>query len=1004
MRPTPGLVILALLSAGARLPAQLGTGCRYLIIAADEYVSVVQPLAEWKTSKGMSARVVPLSVTGTTPTQVQNYVRNAWANWPTRPENLLLCCAPRHLPGNNNDDDCYYGNMQGDYRMEIAVGRLPAENVSECRAMVAKILAYERTPPVTDTIWYRQGTTIVAEDDSLNPDPYYFTDSRHAHQLWRTAGYTRIDSFGPSGSTTRVVTALNDGRAYITYRGVAGGVWSMPYYTFFPDATWQNRGRMPIVISATCETITLAPSEVMLGNACLRYGSEAGLGGMVAFFGTSMSGYELSQYRSAVYRGFFDAVFSEGAGSLGAATLRARFRVDSLYHRRDRYVEWCLLGDPDLALWTRPPRTITVTHDSLYRLGGPLFPVAVLTEGQPVAGAIVCCWMDTAVYVIDTTDSSGRAELDISSNRPGLMQVTVTGPNLRPYSGSCRLEIQGGPFCAYHRYVISDPAPGGNGDSCISPGETFDLPVWVRNWGDSAAGSVTATLSTLDTLALVLDSTCLLGTVLPDDSLLTPGTGFRCRVGPTCPEGRNLLMNLRCASGPHVWDSRFRVPVGLPALELTDTSIVELEGNGNQRFDPNEAAALRVTLYNSGQGTALNLRATLRSLDPRLSVEDSLALLPDAGPGTATSNSSNPFVVRAGNMVPQTEIPCSLIVSAPGRQWRFGFGIVVGITTNRDPVPDGPRVPALYWAFDDTDTAYAEHPDFSWVELRGSGTRLTLGDNTTVTLDLPETFGPFYYYGQRYTRLSVCANGWVAPGTTTFTGYASRRLPAQVGTPLIAVNWDDLYPPYGGGVLYALDSAGHRLIVEWDSVHYRARSTQFDKFQFILYDSTLAAADGNNEFMFQYRYNRSMTTSTVGLQDSTNTIGMTLLYRNSYHAAAAPIYSGRAIKFTTDVPIPGFAEERVLPDNRRVAFQVSPNPARGSVVLFCNVQSAFCNLNSSSALLSIFDAAGRLVLHSSFDLRTSSFALDLCSLAPGVYFVSLTSAGTAATQKLVIQD
>ena len=57
------------------------TGAKYLIIAADDYVSAIQPLADWKTKKGVKAMVVPLSVTGSSASQIKNYITNAYNTW-----------------------------------------------------------------------------------------------------------------------------------------------------------------------------------------------------------------------------------------------------------------------------------------------------------------------------------------------------------------------------------------------------------------------------------------------------------------------------------------------------------------------------------------------------------------------------------------------------------------------------------------------------------------------------------------------------------------------------------------------------------------------------------------------------------------------------------------------------------------------------------------------------------------------------------------------------------
>jgi hypothetical protein len=46
------------------------TGAKYLIIAPDSYVSALQPLADWKTKKGVKAMIAPLSVTGSSTSQI----------------------------------------------------------------------------------------------------------------------------------------------------------------------------------------------------------------------------------------------------------------------------------------------------------------------------------------------------------------------------------------------------------------------------------------------------------------------------------------------------------------------------------------------------------------------------------------------------------------------------------------------------------------------------------------------------------------------------------------------------------------------------------------------------------------------------------------------------------------------------------------------------------------------------------------------------------------------
>ena len=453
----------------------------------------------------MLARVVKLSEAGSTPAQVRSWIRTAWSTWPLKPEYVLLACSPAQLMGNGYYDDTYYGDMTGDYVMELPVGRLPAEDLHECSTMVAKTLAYERYPETRDTLWYLKGTTVISERDPGNPDPYYQVDSRLARHYWLNSGYALTESlFNLTGdSSPAVLAALNDGRAFITYRGAAGGNWDFPFFDFYPGhpGNWHNGVRLPVTVGATCYTVTLAPGEEMLGNACLRCGSPESLGGMVAYFGTTLGAEQVSQYRSACYRGFLRAIYDEGQYRLGAATLRGRWRIDSLYHDSDRYTEWALLGDPELNLWTSTPRAPNVTHAPSIEPGQQVYPVTVFAGASPVSGALVCCMMDSTVYAWDTTNASGQALLNIGPTNPGPLAVTVTGRNLRPYEGHVRVLVTGAAYVSYLKHTVLDSPPAGNGDGLAGPGETITLPVWFINYGDSAAHSVTAVLSTADTLA-----------------------------------------------------------------------------------------------------------------------------------------------------------------------------------------------------------------------------------------------------------------------------------------------------------------------------------------------------------------------------------------------------------------------------------------------------------------------------------------------------------------------
>jgi hypothetical protein len=329
--------------------------------------------------------------------------------------------------------------------------------------------------------------------------------------------------------------------------------------------------------------------------------------------------------------------------------------------------------------------------------------------------------------------------------------------------------------------------------------------------------------------------------------------------------------------------------------------------------------------------------------------------------------------------------------------------IRVGQISRFDPIPDGPRTPSLYYAYDDVDSLYPERPQFNWQELRGTGTHVTYRRDSSVTVDLPFTFN---YYGHSYHQISICNNGFIVPGASSYCVRDNARLPAGAGVPMLAVNWDAIAPMLGNGVWYQNDPAGHRFIVEWDSMVYRTAADKFEKFEIVIYDSTVSAHWGQSVFQFQYLTANLYQSSTVGIQDQSLDIGITALYSTHYDRASAHIAPGRAIKFTTNAPYAALAEPKtgsaaVMP---RFAFSVKPNPFRdaSSIRLSLPIRTAVD--------LRIYDASGRTVRDLAtgiFPAGQSQFSWDgrdrnSRTLPAGIYFCRVVAGATARTLPIVL--
>jgi hypothetical protein len=450
------------------------------------------------------------------------------------------------------------------------------------------------------------------------------------------------------------------------------------------------------------------------------------------------------------------------------------------------------------------------------------------------------------------------------------------------------------------------------------------------------------------------------------------------------------------------------VPMNIPLVGYLHNRIDDVAGNGDGKWDAGESIGVYVTLKNFGTVGAHNVAATISTSDPYVTLYRTDATYGDiAGSDTAVSPTS--YLMRAASNTPLEHIVSfDLEIASTESTWHGTFSLQVGEYQITDPVPDGPRTPAFYWAYDDVDAGYPPHPAYEWVEINTLGTRLSYTQNDQVLMvDLPSQFGPFKFYNQRYTQVSISADGWVCPGNYTTSNYQNVGLPNGATPPgVICLDWDDLYPVSGGGghgnVYYYHDDANHRFVVEYDSVAYYAQQSVYDKFEAVIYDTTLAAPSGNSVIVAQYQTANGLSGATVGIEDPTRTIAIQDFYSGTLAHGAAPIVPGRAIKYVPIDPTGVVLEPRSGPEPGDLASQLVllPNVVREEALV------RFSLRQPGPVQLQIFDKTGKAT-GQGFELPRMAGGVHAWrwragDLPGGVYFVRLTTGNEVVTAKAVV--
>ena len=885
-------------------------GARYLIITPDEFYDAILPLAEWKTKKGMLAKVVKLSEIGSQAWQIKAYITEAYNNWEPRPRYVLLVGDENIIPmpyyGGTSSDN-YYTDVTGNILNELVPGRLPASNVDQLQTMVAKILNYERYPYMEDTLWFRKGTLIVREDYDTC-DTIYWGDAYLVAEGMSRAGFVEIDTFSmvAGDNSDDVINAINDGRTYVLYRGSGTGYWWYPF-TIYPEDT-DNGFKLPIVTAFTCYTIPEG------GFSWLRVGTPDDPKGAVGYVGvtTVEMSTEGARKRSALCRGFYRYVFwrTNAIRTLGEACEAGR-RL--LYHLFEDDYEYCGLicvGDPELNLWTYTPMELVVEHPQAIVLEPTTVVVEVsrYVDLSPVANALVCLMMDTTVYEYGYTDADGVISFYVEPQHVGDLHITVTGKNCLPYEGIISV-IPAGAFIICDTYEVVDTI-NGNRDGIINPGESIALRVALKNIGVEVAESVYAFICGYAEGVTITDSEDYFGEI-PPDSVVWGSGGFTFTVSDTVVAGYevNFVLNIFDKAGEHWVAELPTLCVETGKLIIDSTIVIDtLPGdNINHMLDPGETSYLTCMFKNVGPSSLSEVTAVLTSSDTFVFIRDSVVEFDSI---LVDSVVSGCYEIEVSPMVlPGYDVEFEIQLIGDGGTYTYvdtiGFTLTVGrISTN---LPTGPDEYG-YWCYDDTDTLSGRAPVYEWFEIappEGPGNiieAITDEDARITTVGLPFTFK---YYGDEFDSISICSNGFLALGHETYRFGDNSGIPDEHGpSNMVAPFWCDLDPSLYGDIYEYYDKENHRWICEFKEVAHYGVAFRRETFQVILLDPAYyATTTGDGIIIFQYKHVADISTATVGIENGTEDVGIQYYYNGEYDTTAATIQDGRAVKFTTEPPV-----------------------------------------------------------------------------------------------------
>ena len=633
-------------------PSLDGSGVRYLIVAPEALAPAYTPLVEWKTRRGVPAAVRTLEwIESRTRRGVdraetlRNFLSEAYSLWgvewvllgadtellPARyawstalgPENIPTDLYYACLDGTwNADGDALWGEgsstldpSEADMYPELGVARAPANTIEQAQIFVSRILEYE-SPLYAD---YQQNITFLTEvlvpanwDSGMaySYDGAPSVEQMITHSLPPELQVERLyDTWWLYPNATKLtknaaLAAMNAGTGFVNHLG-HGFRYTMSCgnaSVVNADADALGNGaRRFVLLMMNCAAVAFDYNCLAERFLLNPGGGAAGVIGAARSVGANY----VTIYNRAFHRQLFENDRVHLADALNEMRLeRVTFaEIES----GDRQIQLALnaLGDPEMTLFTGPVRSASLVYPNPLATAPDTLEVQVGVDSLPVAGVRVCALKEGEVYAVTTTDSMGDARLAIEPQTAGPLYLTVSGRNIATRTDTLQVAPVLGPVLALGAVVIDDDALGasdGDGDGEFDAGETLELAVEIRNLGAALADSVTGTLSSPDSLFVVLQGALTIGPLGPAEAAagVLP---LVVRIAPGVPDGRavDLQLELLDLAGGR-WHENVHLLACAPRMEVTRVLVTPpgpADSTGATRVD------IEVKNYGSGKQSPL---------------------------------------------------------------------------------------------------------------------------------------------------------------------------------------------------------------------------------------------------------------------------------------------------------------------------------------------------------------------------------------------------------------
>ena len=617
---------------------------KMVIITDTAFKKQLLPFFKWKTDKGFNLKILykGAKFAGTTYTQLKDTLtkiyKSATSDDPA-PEYLLIIGDVNRIPRCDvisNVSDMYYGEFDGggDYIPEMYIGRLPVSDTNDVKAVVSKLIQYERFEFADTNSFYSRALISAGNDavyqTTMNGQLNYVLSNYLNSSNKINEYHFYYPQSGDAGVEDSIKFLFKKGISFVNYTGhgdVTG--WLDPVLKNKDVDSLKNSNMYPFIITNACRTSQFS-SSASLGNRMILAKDK----GAIGYIGCSNDSYWDEDFFWAVgagtvsinptYQstglGAYDRLFhthgelpSDWYFTMGQINYAGNMAVSASTSTRKQYYweTYNLLGDPSvIPILGKPSKFSTVVPDTL-----PNGMKLLSMTAEPFSYVA----LSRADTLWDATNASKSGSVELTM--PGLSNdsclMVITGQNRIPVIKTIRIANVKGEYVSLAANSINDSS--GNNDKKVDSGETFFLDLTVSNLGLTDASGLYAKITgSSDYLSIITDSVNIGALQARTDKKIQ--SQFRMTVSGDIPDLSVITVDLMLKDNKTEKHFKIDLCIHAPDPLITNCMVNDsIIGNRNNSADPGETFYLIFKVMNNGSSNTTG-HLTITSNNPAFTI------------------------------------------------------------------------------------------------------------------------------------------------------------------------------------------------------------------------------------------------------------------------------------------------------------------------------------------------------------------------------------------------